>query len=314
MWLGGTFIFAWILNWTISARSMLPLLPAASILIMRRIEERASAPAGGRFPKALLPLIPSSVVALAVAHADMQLADSARRAAQTICQRFAGREGTVWFQGHWGFQYYMEMCGAKAADIRHPGYESGDVMVIPHGNTNLFPLPSEHVASREMIEIQASRYLAVMNERIGAGFYSHRWGPLPYSFGRPGPERYEILHMKRPPSGLSGKWEARPAGVFGIRSVRPQGKHPERPATVSGLMSAIMLPMWLLSGIFFAPERFPDFMQPLVQALPLTQLNCALRAVVLEGAGLLSRPWRLLVPAAGGGVSFVLALRWFRWD
>ena len=75
-----------------------------------------------------------------------------------------------------------------------------------------------------------------------------------------------------------------------------------------------MLPMWLLSGIFFAPERFPDFMQPLVQALPLTQLNCALRAVVLEGAGLLSRPWRLLVPAAGGGVSFVLALRWFRWD
>lgn len=84
--------------------------------------------------------------------------------------------------------------------------------------------------------------------------------------------------------------------------------------TVSGLMNAIMLPMWLLSGIFFAPERFPDFMQPLVQALPLTQLNYALRAVILEGAGLLSQSWRLLILAAWGGVSFVLALRWFRWN
>lgn len=88
----------------------------------------------------------------------------------------------------------------------------------------------------------------------------------------------------------------------------------QRIETVSGLMNAIMLPMWLLSGIFFAPERFPDFMQPLVQALPLTQLNYALRAVILEGAGLLSQSWRLLVLAAWGGVSFVLALRWFRWN
>lgn len=88
----------------------------------------------------------------------------------------------------------------------------------------------------------------------------------------------------------------------------------QRIETVSGLMNAVMLPMWLLSGIFFAPERFPDFMQPLVQALPLTQLNYALRAVILEGAGLLSQSWRLLVLAAWGGVSFVLALRWFRWN
>jgi ABC-2 type transport system permease protein len=87
----------------------------------------------------------------------------------------------------------------------------------------------------------------------------------------------------------------------------------QRIETVSGLMNAIMLPMWLLSGIFFAPDRFPDFMQPLVQALPLTQLNYALRAVILEGAGLLSQSWRLLALAAWGGVSFLLALRWFRW-
>ena len=46
--------------------------------------------------------------------------------------------------------------------------------------------------------------------------------------------------------------------------------------TVSGLMNLVMLPMWLLSGIFFSSERFPDILQPLIQALPLTQLINAL--------------------------------------
>ena len=82
--------------------------------------------------------------------------------------------------------------------------------------------------------------------------------------------------------------------------------------TVSGLMNLIMLPMWLLSGIFFSPDRFPDALQPLVQSLPLTQLNYALRAVILEGASLTSQSWRLLILAAWGAI--FLALRWFRWN
>jgi ABC-type multidrug transport system permease subunit len=88
----------------------------------------------------------------------------------------------------------------------------------------------------------------------------------------------------------------------------------QRIETVSGLMNLIMLPMWLLSGIFFSPDRFPDMLQPLVQTLPLTQLNYALRAVILEGATLASQTWRLLILAAWGGISFLLALRWFRWN
>jgi ABC-2 type transport system permease protein len=88
----------------------------------------------------------------------------------------------------------------------------------------------------------------------------------------------------------------------------------QRIETVSGLMNLIMLPMWLLSGIFFSPDRFPDALQPLVQSLPLTQLNYALRAVILEGASLTSQSWRLLILAAWGGIPFVLALRWFRWN
>ena len=83
---------------------------------------------------------------------------------------------------------------------------------------------------------------------------------------------------------------------------------------MSGVINLIVLPMWLLSGIFFSPERFPGLLQPLVQALPLTQLNNALRAVVLEGASLASQASRLLYLAVLGGVSYGCALRWFRWN
>ena len=83
---------------------------------------------------------------------------------------------------------------------------------------------------------------------------------------------------------------------------------------VSGLMNLVMLPMWLLSGVFFSSERFPDWMQPFIQALPLTALNDALRAIMLDGASLASQWHELAVLAAWGTISFVLALRWFRWN
>jgi ABC-type multidrug transport system permease subunit len=83
--------------------------------------------------------------------------------------------------------------------------------------------------------------------------------------------------------------------------------------TVSGLMNLVMLPMWLLSGIFFSSERFPDAVQPLIKALPLTPLIDGLRAVMLEGESLAAQLPRLGILAAWGLVTFVLALRWFRW-
>jgi ABC-2 type transport system permease protein len=84
--------------------------------------------------------------------------------------------------------------------------------------------------------------------------------------------------------------------------------------TVSGLMNLIMLPMYLLSGVFFSPERFPDFMQIPIQALPLTQFNYALREIILQGASLFSQGWRLGIIAAWGAASFFFTLRWFRWN
>jgi ABC-2 type transport system permease protein len=83
--------------------------------------------------------------------------------------------------------------------------------------------------------------------------------------------------------------------------------------SVSGLINLVMMPMWIFSGVFFSYQRFPAVAHPFIKALPLTALNDALRATILEGASLGSQSGRLLVLAVWGGVSFVLALRWFRW-
>lgn len=83
--------------------------------------------------------------------------------------------------------------------------------------------------------------------------------------------------------------------------------------SVSGLINLVMMPMWIFSGVFFSYERFPAVIQPLIKALPLTALNDALRASILEGTPLLHQWPRLLVMVLWGGISFVLALKWFRW-
>ncbi len=83
--------------------------------------------------------------------------------------------------------------------------------------------------------------------------------------------------------------------------------------SVSGLINLVMMPMWIFSGVFFSYQKFPAMAQPFIKALPLTALNDALRATIIEGASLGSQSGRVLVLAIWGGVSFILALRWFRW-
>jgi ABC-type polysaccharide/polyol phosphate export permease len=83
---------------------------------------------------------------------------------------------------------------------------------------------------------------------------------------------------------------------------------------VSGLMNLVMLPMWVLSGVFFSSDRFPEMAQPFIKALPLTPLINALRAVMLDGATLASQWSRLGILAGWGVVTFVVALRIFRWN
>jgi ABC-2 type transport system permease protein len=75
----------------------------------------------------------------------------------------------------------------------------------------------------------------------------------------------------------------------------------------------VMLPMFVLSGVFFSSAHFPALMQPAVNALPLTALCNGLRAVIIDGAGLAGVAGSLALMAGWGAISFVIGLRLFRW-
>ncbi len=82
---------------------------------------------------------------------------------------------------------------------------------------------------------------------------------------------------------------------------------------VSGWMNFVMLPMWVLSGVFFSSANFPDLAQPFIHALPLTALIDAFRAVMLDGASIPAVAHEMAILAAWTGVTFAVALRVFRW-
>ena len=84
--------------------------------------------------------------------------------------------------------------------------------------------------------------------------------------------------------------------------------------TASGIINLVMLPMWMVSGIFFSAERFPDAVQPLVKSLPLTAVIDALRGVMIEELSIFALWGPVVVLLIWGIGSFALALKLFRWQ
>ncbi len=83
---------------------------------------------------------------------------------------------------------------------------------------------------------------------------------------------------------------------------------------VSGLMNLVMVPMWLASGVFFSYERFPDALHPFLKLLPLTALNDALRAVMLDGESIFQVGPELAVMVGWTVLTLVVSLKIFRWE
>jgi ABC-type multidrug transport system permease subunit len=82
---------------------------------------------------------------------------------------------------------------------------------------------------------------------------------------------------------------------------------------VSGIMNVVMMPMWILSGVFFSAQRFPDALQPVIRVLPLTAVIDALRANMLQGAGFAQLAPQLGILGCWTVGCFALALKIFRW-
>lgn len=194
LWILGTMFFAIVVNWTVSARSVLPMIPAVALLIARRLDG-IQITSGKLRPVAIAaPLVISGAIALWVAAADMAIANSARTAANYVREKTRDDYRKPWFQGRWGFEYYMESFGAQPADPDGEGTKFGDLVVIPRYNTALFLFPLK-TTRPEFANFEIHTWLASMNPDSGAGFYFSGWGPVPYVFGPVPTQQYLMARV-----------------------------------------------------------------------------------------------------------------------
>jgi hypothetical protein len=201
-WIIGIFTFGAFVNWTVNARSFLPLAPAAGMVLARRLdalsEKREDLNLSSRLSINPLLWVLMVLAALSVSRGDLKLANTAREAARSIAAQYGGDGRTMWFQGHWGFQYYMQEAGAKAWDVKSSKIEPQDFMIIPSNNTNVYKLPNHRIRLIETIKLNPSSWIATMSPALGAGFYWDAKGPLPFAIGSVPAEEYDIFVSESP--------------------------------------------------------------------------------------------------------------------
>jgi 4-amino-4-deoxy-L-arabinose transferase-like glycosyltransferase len=201
LWVLGTFLFTAFFNWSVTGRSILPMAPAVGILLARRLQHRA--PANKNSPaldssRIGTALAAAAALAFLVALSDFVSALAVRQSALQTRARCAQDGQTLWFEGHWGFQYYLAQLGGQTLDMRHPALRNGDFLAVPLNNTNLRmpPVPGN------AFFVKGTRFLSDMNLYTGAAFYSSSDGPLPFAFGHVPPENVIIYPwISRPADG-----------------------------------------------------------------------------------------------------------------
>jgi hypothetical protein len=135
----------------------------------------------------------SGVLSIWLASADTRLANLAREAAHNVQWQTSNEVETLWFEGHWGFQYYMEQLAALPVDAQDFQIRPGDRVVLPENNIDLAGLPQNISFQKEkVLEFANPSLAATMSWQLGAGFYSSYWGPLPFTFG-PAPREHYVL-------------------------------------------------------------------------------------------------------------------------
>jgi len=192
-WVLGTFVFASTVNWTNNGRSILPMAPVAGVLIVRQLETRFRVASPRVLGALRWAFVPGLAVALAVTWADSSWSNSIRLAANTIAARHRSEAGTLWFEGHWGFQYYMQKAGARALDLTRDLVTVGDRIVMPTNNVDVYNFPEQRVIQIDHLHGDTPPWIRTNSVTLGAGFYSSSFGPLPYAFGAALPDAYHVF-------------------------------------------------------------------------------------------------------------------------
>lgn len=194
LWFFGIFVFGCYLNWAINARSFILLVPVVGILLSRRLGEWNIKRGSLKNTTVYATIGVAGLISVATVYADYAWANTARTAAREITLKY-GEQGRIFFQGHWGFQFYMEKLGARPLNYLGPNIRLGDYIVVPINNTNLAKLDSRFNPV-EIMTFSPKSFIATMSPARSAGFYASVWGAVPYSFEKPREELYYIYMIK----------------------------------------------------------------------------------------------------------------------
>lgn len=201
-WIAGVFLFSAFLNWSITARTFLPLAPAAAIVAVRAIETRWTTLESPPTLRYWVAFAPGVAIALAVVWGDFWLANADRNAAYHFAvQSRTYPHGSYYFIGHWGFQYYMEEYGIAPYESGGAQVQFGDRLVAAQNNTQAVRLnPAVALPPLDLVkEVPAASWITTMHPKRFAGFYTHFWGPIPYLFGPVPPQQFIVYQI--------GDWE-----------------------------------------------------------------------------------------------------------
>lgn len=191
LWIVCMLIFAGILNWTVNVRSFLPAVPAAAILTIRRLERlHPGVPLVASF---LAPLLPALAIAFGLVTADYKAANLVRTVAGQLAARYQSPGHQLWFNGHEGFQYYLEQFGAQTIDSGQSVLEPGDIVLVSWSAGTCVPLPAGSVGLLFTMSRDSSSWWNLSGDgKYGlAGFYDADWGPVPFTIG--GTERNYLV-------------------------------------------------------------------------------------------------------------------------
>ena len=192
LWILGTLVFTIFLNWTVSARNVLPIVPAAALLAGRWW--KVEAPYLARVATVALGMA-FAVIGLIVARADYCWANGIRTSVARINEYAIGDSGLGQkrFQGHWGGQYYFQQVGWSPYTFQGHS-NAGDYLAIPAIATNRFPLKEGTYIPLGIVPIEIDSLASVMG--AGAGFYSNGWGNAPFVLGRKQSDVYVLVKLK----------------------------------------------------------------------------------------------------------------------
>jgi hypothetical protein len=188
LWILGTWIFSTFINWSVNARTMLPML-APTIILLYKFSIRFQKPGRKKLAFVLFFLI-----SFLIQCADYEFALGQKQVVEKIAKMYNLQHYNFCTQGEFGFSRIAKnILNAAPVNFKHqPVFNEKLIMIIPKNNCNiLWPVPKDHYNIKR-IEHKIKLPIGIMNRYTGAGIHHYKWGPLPFAIGKQPPNEYFI--------------------------------------------------------------------------------------------------------------------------